>query len=72
MANKKLTKKKKWLIFGGGGVLLAILIAASLGKKDDGAIKVETEKIVRQTIIHRRGLILLLWMKETMLLKVSI
>ena len=53
MANKKLTKKKKWLIFGGGGVLLAILIAASLGKKDDGAIKVETEKIVRQTIIHK-------------------
>jgi len=53
VANKKLTKKKKWLIFGGGGVLLAILIAASLGKKDDGAIKVETEKIVRQTIIHK-------------------
>ena len=53
MANKKLTKKKKWLIFGSGGVLLAILIAASLGKKDDGAIKVETEKIVRQTIIHK-------------------
>ena len=53
MAKKKLTKKKKWLIFGGGGVLLAILIAASLGKKDDGAIKVETEKIVRQTIIHK-------------------
>ena len=53
MANKKLTKKKKWLIFGGGGVLLAILIAASLGKKDDDAIKVETEKIVRQTIIHK-------------------
>jgi HlyD family secretion protein len=53
VAKKKLTKKKKWLIFGGGGVLLAILIAASLGKKDDGAIKVETEKIVRQTIIHK-------------------
>ncbi|MEA1882432.1 MAG: efflux RND transporter periplasmic adaptor subunit [Candidatus Marinimicrobia bacterium] len=53
MAKKKLTKKKKWLIFGGGGVLLAILIAASLGKKDDDAIKVETEKIVRQTIIHK-------------------
>lgn len=53
MAKKKITKKKKWLIFGGGGVLLAILIAASLGKKDDDAIKVETEKIVRQTIIHK-------------------
>jgi HlyD family secretion protein len=53
VAKKKLTKKKKWLIFGGGGVLLAILIAASLGKKDDDAIKVETEKIVRQTIIHK-------------------
>ena len=53
MAKKKLTKKKKWLIFGSGGVLLAILIAASLGKKDDDAIKVETEKIVRQTIIHK-------------------
>ena len=53
MANKKLTKKKKWLIFGGGGVLLAILIAASLGNKDDDVIKVETEKIVRQTIIHK-------------------
>ena len=53
MAKKKLTKKKKWLIFGGGGVLLAILIAASLGNKDDDVIKVETEKIVRQTIIHK-------------------
>ncbi|MBC8345291.1 MAG: efflux RND transporter periplasmic adaptor subunit [Candidatus Marinimicrobia bacterium] len=53
MAKKKLTKKKKWFIFGGGGVLLVILIAASLGKKDDDAIKVETEKIVRQTIIHK-------------------
>jgi len=53
VAKKKLTKKKKWLIFGGGGVLLAILIAASLGKKDDDAIKVETEKVVRQTIIHK-------------------
>ncbi len=53
MAKKKLTKKKKWLIFGSGGVLLAILIAASLGKKDDDAIKVETEKVVRQTIIHK-------------------
>jgi HlyD family secretion protein len=53
VANKKLTKKKKWLIFGGGGVLLAILIAASLGNKDDDVIKVETEKIVRQTIIHK-------------------
>ena len=53
MAKEKLTKKKKWLIFGGGGVLLAILIAVSLGKKDDDAIKVETEKVVRQTIIHK-------------------
>jgi len=53
VAKKKLTKKKKWLIFGSGGVLLAILIAASLGKKDDDAIKVETEKVVRQTIIHK-------------------
>jgi len=53
VAKKKLTKKKKWLIFGGGGVLLAILIAASLGNKDDDVIKVETEKIVRQTIIHK-------------------
>ena len=53
MAKKKLTKKKKWLIFGGGTVLLAILIAASLGKKDDDVIKVETEKIIRQTIIHK-------------------
>jgi len=53
VAKKKLTKKKKWLIFGGGAVLLAILIAASLGKKDDDVIKVETEKIIRQTIIHK-------------------
>ena len=53
MAKKIFTKKKKWLIFGGGGTLVVILIAISLMKKDDDAIKVETETIVRQTIIHK-------------------
>jgi len=53
VAKKIFTKKKKWLIFGGGGTLVVILIAISLMKKDDDAIKVETETIVRQTIIHK-------------------
>lgn len=53
MAKKKLTKKKKWLIFGGGGILLVVMIGASLGKDDTDAIKVETEKVTRQTVIHK-------------------
>ncbi len=53
MTKKKFTKKKKWLIFGGGGTLVLILIVISLMRKDDDAIKVETEKITRQTIIHK-------------------
>lgn len=53
MTKKKFTKKKKWLIFGGGGTLVIILIVTSLMKKDNDAITVETEKIIRQTIIHK-------------------
>ena len=53
MAKKKLTKKKKWLIFGGGGVLLVIMIAAILGKDNTDAVKVETEKVSHQTVIHK-------------------
>lgn len=53
MAKSKLTTKKKWLIFGGGGVLLVIMIAASLGKDNTDAIKVETEKVSLQTVIHK-------------------
>ena len=53
MAKKKLTKKKKWIIYGGIGALLISLIVVILGKKEDNAIKVETEIIVRQTIIHK-------------------
>jgi len=53
VAKKKLTKKKKWIIYGGIGALLILLIVVILGKKEDNAIKVETEIIVRQTIIHK-------------------
>ncbi len=53
MAKSTLTKKKKWLIFGGGGVLLVVMIVASLGKDNTDAIKVETEKVSLQTVIHK-------------------
>ena len=53
MAKSKLTKNKKWLIFGGGGVLMIVMIVASLGKDDTDAIKVETEKVSLQTVIHK-------------------
>jgi len=53
VAKSTLTKKKKWLIFGGGGVLLVVMIVASLGKDNTDAIKVETEKVSLQTVIHK-------------------
>jgi len=53
VAKSKLTKNKKWLIFGGGGVLMIVMIVASLGKDDTDAIKVETEKVSLQTVIHK-------------------
>lgn len=53
MAKKKLNKKKKWFIFGGAGLLLAVLIAVSVLRDDSDAIKVETEKVTRQTVIHK-------------------
>ena len=47
-----LTKKKKWIIVG-GSALLDIMIFFSLGKDNTEVIKVETEKVSRQTVIHK-------------------
>ena len=52
MAKLNLTKKKKWIIVG-GSALLAIMIFVSLGKDNTEVIKVETEKVSRQTVIHK-------------------
>ena len=52
MAKLNLTKKKKWIIVG-GSALLAIMIFFSLGKDNTEVIKVETEKVSRQTVIHK-------------------
>lgn len=48
-----MSKKKKWLIFGGGSLLVAVMIAASILRDDTEAIKVETEEVTRQTVIHK-------------------
>ncbi len=53
MAKKKLTKKKKWIIFGGGGTLLVLLIVANILRDNTSAIKVETENVTRQSVIHK-------------------
>ena len=53
MAKKKLTKKKKWIIFGGGGTLLVLLIVANILRDNTSAIKVETEDVTRQSVIHK-------------------
>ena len=53
MAKSKLTKKKKWLIFGGGGVLMVVMIIASLSKENSDAIKIETEEVSLQMVIHK-------------------
>jgi HlyD family secretion protein len=53
VAKSKLTKKKKWFIFGGGGILTIVMIIASLGKENSDAIKIETEKVSLQVVIHK-------------------
>ncbi len=52
MAKKKKNKKKLWFIIGGVVVLVA-LIAGNLLKSDTEAISVETEKVKRQTVVHK-------------------
>ncbi len=52
MAKKKKNKKKLWLIIGGAVVLVA-LIAGNLLKSDTEAISVDTEKVKRQTVVHK-------------------
>lgn len=53
MGSKSFSKKKKWLIFGGGSLLLVLLIGANLFRDKSEPIHVETEKIRRQTIVHK-------------------
>ena len=52
MAKKKKNKKKLWLIIAGAVILIAI-IAANLLKSDSEEVKVETEEVERQTVIHK-------------------
>ena len=52
MAKKKKNKKKLWLIIGGVVVLVAF-IAGNLLKSDTEAISVDTEKVKRQTVVHK-------------------
>lgn len=52
MAKSKKNKKKIWLIIGGVVVLVA-LIAGNLLKSDTEAISVDTEKVKRQTVVHK-------------------
>lgn len=51
MAKKK-NKKKLWIIIG-VVVVLIVLIAGNLLKSDNDAISVETEKVKKQTVIHK-------------------
>lgn len=51
MAKKK-NKKKIWIIIG-VAVLLVILIVGNLLKSDDNAVAVDTEKVKKQTVIHK-------------------
>jgi len=53
VAKKKLTKKKKWMIYGGGCTLLVLLIVANILRDNIKAIKVETENVTRQSVIHK-------------------
>jgi len=52
LAKKKKNKKKLWIIIG-VVVVLIILVAGNLLKSDTEAITVETEKVKRQTVIHK-------------------
>ncbi|MCK4903486.1 MAG: efflux RND transporter periplasmic adaptor subunit [Candidatus Marinimicrobia bacterium] len=52
MAKSKKNKKKFWLIIAGVVVLVA-LIAGNLLKSDTETISVDTEKVMRQTVVHK-------------------
>lgn len=52
MAKKKKSKKKIWIIIAGVVVLVA-LIAGNLLKSDTETISVDTEKVKRQTVVHK-------------------
>lgn len=52
MAKKKKNKKKIWIIIAGVVVLVA-LIAGNLLKSDTETISVDTEKVKRQTVVHK-------------------
>ncbi len=53
MGKKKFSKKKKWIIFGGSGLVLVLLILANVFRDKSEAIAVDTEKVQRQTVIHK-------------------
>jgi len=52
LAKKKKNRKKLWLIIG-GVVLIIAFIAGNLLKSDTEAISVDTEKVKRQTVVHK-------------------
>jgi len=51
--SKKPSKKKRWWIAGGVVVILGIIVVANLVRSDEDVIPVETEKVTRQTVIHK-------------------
>ena len=52
MAKSKKNKKKLWIIIGVVTILI-ILVAGNLLKSDIEAISVDTEKVKRQTVVHK-------------------
>jgi HlyD family secretion protein len=52
LAKKKKNKKKLWLIIGGVVVIVA-LIAGNLLKSDTKTLSVDTERVKRQTVVHK-------------------
>jgi HlyD family secretion protein len=52
LAKKKKNKKKLWIIIG-VIVILVILVVGNILKSDTEAITIETEKVKRQTVVHK-------------------
>lgn len=52
-ASKKRSKKKRWWIAGGIILILVIIVVVNLLRSDESVITVETEKVTRQTVIHK-------------------
>jgi len=52
LAKKKKNKKKLWIIIGVVAILV-IFVAGNLLKSDTEAIPIETEKVKRQTVVHK-------------------